>query len=187
MIKDFSFPTENFLLLGKVAKAHSMQGEVKIFPYSGQPENISLYSELVLVDSKGKLSPPLTVLSSRPQGKVAITRLHSISDRDKAESIEGMGVLLARKYLPKLDDNEFYWHQYIGKNVKIVSGEMIGKIETVFPGGAQDIMVVKNGSREILIPILASIVIKESSSEIVIDPPPGLVELYTDSYGGRDN
>lgn len=186
-MKDFSFPTGEFLLLGKVAKAHGMQGEVKIFPYSGQPENISTYKELVLLDSKGNLSPPLTVINCRIQGKVAITRLNSISDRDKAEEIEGMGVLIARTQLPELDENEFYWHQYIGKNVKTVAGEIIGKIASVFPGGAQDIMVIKSGTKEILVPILKDIIVKERNEEIVIDPPPGLVELYTDSYSGRDN
>lgn len=187
MTKDFSFPTRDFLLLGKVAKAHGMQGEVKIFPYSGQPENICTYKELVLVDGNGNLATPQTVLNCRIQGKVAITRLSSINDRDKAEEIEGMGVLLARRQLPELDENEFYWHQYVGKIVKTMAGEIIGKIETIFPGGAQDIMVIKSGTKEILVPILKNIIVKERKEEIVIDPPPGLVELYTDSYSGPDS
>ncbi len=186
MAKDFFFPTADFLLLGKVSKAHGMQGEVKIFPYSGQPENIRTYHELVLVDTNGNLSPPLAVVNCRVQGKMAVTRLSSINNRDKAEEVEGMGVLLARKQLPELDENEFYWHQYIGKKVKTTAGEVIGKIAAVFPGGAQDIMVIKNGTEEILVPILENIIVKDSNGEIVIDPPPGLVELYTDNNGERD-
>ena len=63
MEQKYSFPSGDFLLLGKVAKAHGMRGEVKIFPYSGQPENIKAYKELVLVNERGDLSHPLAVLS----------------------------------------------------------------------------------------------------------------------------
>jgi 16S rRNA processing protein RimM len=187
MVQDYSYPTEDFLLLGKVAKAHGMRGEVKIFTFSGQPENIRMYRELVLVNSKGDLSPPLAILGCRVQGKVAITSLDSITNRDKAEDIEGMGVLLAKINLPELAENEFYWHQYIGKTVRDLKDRRIGKIEAIFPSGSQDIMVINSGTEEILVPISTTIVVRESSEEITIDPPPGLLELYTDYSGERDN
>ncbi|MBW1635062.1 MAG: 16S rRNA processing protein RimM [Deltaproteobacteria bacterium] len=182
---NYSYPAEDFLLVGKIAKAHGMRGEVKIFPFSGQPENIAKYRELVLVGTRGELSPPLAVLSCRTQGKMVIATLDSISSRDEAEHVEGMGVLLARKDLPKLAENEFYWHQYIGKKVRDMKKETIGEIITVFSNGMQDIMVIDSGSREILVPISKNIVVKETGDEIIIDPPPGLLELYTGG-GERD-
>ena len=178
---DYPFPTEEFLLLGKVAKAHGMRGEIKIFSYSGQPENIAAYKELVFVDTMGTLSNPLTVLSCRVQGKVAITRLQTISNRNQAENVEGMGVLIARRFLPELAEDEFFWHQYVGKTVTDLQEHDIGKIESIFSNGAQDIMVIRAGSREVLIPISKAIVVGESAEKITIDPPPGLLELYTDS------
>lgn len=186
MAQDYSFSTEDFLLLGKIAKAHGMRGEIKIFPYSGQPENMKAYRELILVNDKGMLSHPLTVQSCKVQGKMAITRLQSITSRDKAEAIEGAGVLIARKYLPELPENEFYWHQYVGKTVADLKEQNIGKIETIFSNGTQDIMVIRAGNQEILVPISKSIIVKESAEKITIDPPRGLLELYTDSDCGRD-
>jgi len=186
MAQDYSFPAEDFLLLGKIAKAHGMRGEVKIFPYSGQPENMKAYRELVLVNDRGSLSHPLTVQSSKVQGKMAITRFQSITSRDKAEDIEGAGVLIARKYLPELTEDEFYWHQYVGKTVADLKEQDIGKIETIFSNGTQDIMVIRAGNQEILVPISKSIVVKENAEKITIDPPPGLLELYTDNDCERD-
>ena len=181
MEQNYSFPTSDFLLLGKVAKAHGMRGEVKIFPYSGQPENIQAYKELVLVNDRGALSRPLTVLSCKVQGKMAITRLDSVTCRDEAESIEGLKVLIARKYLPELSGDEFYWHQYVGRTVTDINQHDIGEIESIFSNGSQDIMVIRAGSKEILVPISKAIVVGESAERITIDPPPGLLELYTDS------
>jgi len=186
MVQNYSFPTKDFLLLGKVAKAHGMRGEVKIFPYSGQPENIKAYRELVLVDSEGIMSPPLTVLSCRIQGKLAITALASVTNRDKAEHIKGMGVLLARKCLPELVENEFYWHQYVGKTVRNLEGKTIGEIKTVFNNGAQDVMAINAVTGEILVPISRDTVVREDNEGIIIDPPPGLLEIYTDDGNRRD-
>jgi 16S rRNA processing protein RimM len=187
MEQNYSFPTGDFLLLGKVAKAHGMRGEVKIFPYSGQPENMKAYKELVLVNDRGTLSRPLTVLSCKVQGKMAITRLDSVSSRDEAESVEGLKVLIARKFLPELSEDEFYWHQYVGKTVTDINQHDIGKIESIFSNGRQDIMVIRAGSKEILVPISKAIVVGESAEKLTIDPPPGLLELYTDSDCERDD
>ncbi len=145
-----------------------------------------MYRELVLVNSKGDLSPPLAILGCRVQGKVAITSLDSITNRDKAEDIEGMGVLLAKTNLPELGENEFYWHQYIGKTVTDLNKRDIGKIEAIFSNGTQDIMVIRAGEQEILVPISKTIVVKEGAEKITINPPPGLLELYTDSNSERD-
>jgi 16S rRNA processing protein RimM len=186
MKQDYSFPTEDFLFLGKITKAHGMRGEVKISPCSGQPVNIKAYKELVLVDTKGKLTAPLAVLSCKIQGKTAIARLDSIADRNQAEGVEGLGVLIAKKHLPELTEGEFYWHQYIGKTVTDLNKRDIGKIETIFSNGTQDIMVIRAGEQEILVPISKTIVVKEGAEKITINPPPGLLELYTDSNSERD-
>ena len=179
MEQDYIFPTEDFLLLGKVSKAHGMLGEIKIFAYSGQPENIKAYEELVLVNDRGRMSRPLTVLSCKVHGKMAITRLDSITSRSEAESVEKMGVLVAKTLLPALAEDDFYWHQYVGKTVTDIKQQKIGEIHTIFSNGEQDIIVIRGGDREILIPISKGIVVQENEDKIIIDPPPGLLELYT--------
>ncbi len=181
MLNDYVFPTDTFLLIGKVTKAHGMKGEVKIIFFSGQPENMSQYQEVVLVDSRGNLTSALAVDRSRKQGKIGIVQLATITDRNKAEAVEGMGVLLERKFLPPLADNEFYWHQYISKIVLDLEGRVIGTVDNIFSNGAQDIMAIKSGKDEILVPISRSIIVNDSGDKIIIDPPPGLLELNSKS------
>lgn len=183
MAEDYSYPADEYLLLGKITKAQGLRGEVKIFLYSGQPENIADYTELVLVDKSGKLSSPLTILHSRAQGKAAIVQLASISTRNAAEDIDGMGVLLAKKHLPEIGENEYYWHQYQGKLVVDVDGHAIGRVAHLFTNGAQDILVIKVGKEEILIPVTKAIVVGETDETLIIKPPPGLVELNGESDG----
>jgi 16S rRNA processing protein RimM len=181
MIPDYLFPADEYLLLGKVAKAHGLNGDLKIFLYSEQPENAVVYSELLLIDRDGAISSPLVVMKSRVQGKAMIIRLASIATRTQAEQVEGHGVLLARKHLPATGKDEYYWHQYQEKLVVDLAGQVIGRVERLFNNGAQDILVIKAGKEEILIPITKSILVGETAENLIVNPPPGLLELNADS------
>ena len=181
MSEDFLYPADEFLLLGKIAKAHGLRGEVKVFLHSGQPENIQNYQELILVDQAGKCFTPLTILKSRCQGKTAIVQFASITNRTLAEEIEGRGVLLAIENLPEINEDEYYWHEFLGKSVVDIHGKTIGKVDHIFPNGAQDILVVKSANEEILIPVTKSIIVEETAEQLTINPPPGLIELNTGS------
>lgn len=181
MTEDYSYPTDKYVLLGKVAKAHGLRGEVKIFSFSGQPENFCGYKEVILVNSSGNLSPAFTVEKFRVQGKTVIVRLASVNSRDKAEEIEGMGVLLAKNLLPDTTEDEFYWYEYEGKLVSDQNGRTIGRVQSLFNNGAQDIMVVKSAKGEFLIPVTKSIIVRETTEELIVNPPPGLLDLNNES------
>ena len=181
MAGDFNYPIDQYVLLGKVTKSHGLKGEVKIFSFSGQPENFSEYKEVSLVDSTGQLSSALKVEKFRIQGKTVIVQLATVKSRDQAEKVEGMGVLIAKNLLPETAEDEFYWYQYEGKLVSDISGQAIGRVESLFNNGAQDVMVVKSGNVELLIPITKSIIVGETAEELIVNPPPGLLELQNDS------
>lgn len=181
MGEEYTFPKEDYILLGKVAKAHGLRGEVKIFSYSGNPENIGTYGQLVLVDRSGTLSSPLAVYKSRVQGKMAIVQLESIADRNEADAIEGRGVLLPKSLLPDTGEDEYYWHQYEGKLVVDTHSTVIGRVKALFNNGAQDVLIVEGAGEEILIPVTKEIVIKEDKEKLIVDPPPGLLELGSET------
>lgn len=181
MAENYSYPAGEYVLLGKVAKAHGLRGEVKIFSFSGQPENFHGYKEIVLVDTSGKLSVPRAIENVRIQGRTAIAKLASVNSRERAEEIEGMGVLLAKNLLPETAEDEFYWYKYEGKLVLDLSGQVIGRVESLFSNGAQDVLVVKSGKEEILIPVTKSIIVRETAEGLIVNPPPGLLDLTNES------
>ena len=175
---EYVYPEEKYILIGTVTKAHGMRGEVKILCFSGEPEQVSDYENVVLVDRRAALSPVLAIKKTRPQGKIAITLLESISDRNLSESIEGAGVLIHRADLPEIDEDEYYWHQLIGKSVVDTKGNLLGKIDSIFSNGAQDIMVLgKRQGHDVMIPIVAEIVLDTDGEQVVIDPPAGLLDM----------
>ncbi|MGL1930196.1 MAG: ribosome maturation factor RimM [Desulfotalea sp.] len=182
MSSDYNFPEEKYILIGAISKAHGMKGEVKVYSYSGQPESFCDYRNITLISQDGEFSPQLSIQKTRPQGKMAIMLLETVSDRNRAEDIEGMGILIEKKDLPPIDDDEFYWHQLIGKKVIDKDNKELGKVVDMFSNGAQDLMVISTPrTKDILVPVVDKIILKFDDEYVQIDPPQGLLDLNTES------
>lgn len=177
----FAFPDEQFLLVGKVSKPHGLSGEVKMHTFSDDGSTLLHYSEIVLVDNQGRLSPVQRIAKARRQGKSIVVKLESVNDRNSAESLFGMGVLIDKKDLEKTGDDEYYWYQFYGRPVHTQEGSFLGTVTSIFSNGAQDVLVIQDGNKELLVPVIKSIVIEHTDKGVTIAPPPGLLELYSGS------
>ncbi len=177
MAEDFTYPADRYLLIGKVVKPHGIRGELKIYPYSQQPESIQSYKHLVLVNTNGERSPSLKVTKCRLLGKLAIVAIETVTDRNHAEQLQGMGVLVQVHSLPEAKEDEFYWFQLQGLLVRTEQGRLLGRVKHIFSNGAQDIMVIGDAPHEYMVPILDTIIVKQNDEGIVINPPPGLLEM----------
>jgi 16S rRNA processing protein RimM len=184
MADSFFFPTDRYVLIGKVGKPHGLRGEIRLHLYSEQPENLAAYRRLILVSGQGHLSQPLRIISRRVQGKIAIVGLESVDERNGADRLKGMGVLIEKAELPKTNEDEFYYYQFVGLTVKTREGRLLGLVENIFSTGAQDIMVIRGKKGEYLIPILQSFIVRQTDEELIVAPPPGLLEINT---GGMDD
>ncbi|MGH7906634.1 MAG: ribosome maturation factor RimM, partial [Candidatus Binataceae bacterium] len=72
----------------------------------------------------------------------------------------------------------FYYFQAIGCDVITTGGQALGQIEEIFSNGANDIMVVRDGKSELLIPVIADVIraIELEQRRIIIEPIPGLLD-----------
>lgn len=172
-----SYCPETHVLIGEVIKAQGLRGELKIYCYSGQPENLRNYSKLALAGKKGTISPELVLEGVRAQGSSAIVQLKTISDRSQAEQYVGYKVLVAKEDLPAPQQGEFYWLDFQGKNAVLADGNKLGKITQLFSNGAHDVLVISDGQSEYLVPVIDGIVKSVTKDTVMIEPPPGLLEI----------
>lgn len=180
MQQHYFYPEGRYILIGTVVKAQGLRGEVSIHALSGQPENLRNYLTLTLVDKHGKLSPRLNITGFRVQKGKAVILFDRVTDRTHAEQLTGMGVLLAKDDLPELTEDEFYWHDLTGLSVRTVEGRRLGTMQSVFSNGAQDVMVIVDEDGEYLVPLTHGLIVGQNNQELVIDPPPGLLEINSD-------
>ena len=58
--------------------------------------------------------------------------------------------------LPALKAGEFYYFRLAGAEVMLTDGRRLGMIEEVIATGANDVWVVRDGEREVLVPVIAT-------------------------------
>jgi len=142
---------EQLVEVGKVSGVFGVKGWVKVHSYTSPRENILNYSPWRL--SRGGEVKEIKVLEGRQQGKTLVARLDGINDREAAELLSGWRIDINSQQLPKTADDEYYWSELIGLNVKTTTGIELGIVDYLIETGANDVLVVA-GDRERLIPFL---------------------------------
>lgn len=187
-ILDIGTDFGDHVAVGKVIKAHGIKGEVKVFPYSGYPDDFKSYDEIMLCAAvplganrrdEPCVGEEYAVDRSRSQEKVAILQLRGVTNRDGAEALRGMELLIRKDKLPPLEVDCYYWHDLKGLTVKTDDGREIGRVTDLLVTAAHYILVVKGGGREYMIPAKNEFVARIDQEEGVlhITPPPGLLEI----------
>ncbi len=129
---------ERLILVGRVAGAFGVKGEVKITSYTDDPVALVRYRELMREDG----SPGLTLTGGRPHKGALVGRAKEIATREEAEALRGLALYIARDALPAPEDDEFYLADLIGLRVVDPAGAEIGRIKTVQNFGAGDLLEI---------------------------------------------
>lgn len=127
------------VLLGTIATAHGIRGEVVLRTYTGDPEAIATYGPLS--DEAGRRT--FKIKSARATPKGVIARIDGISDRNAAEALRGIDLYVARARLPKPADKEYYYADLIGLSARDEAGVEIGWIVNVVNFGAGDLLEIR--------------------------------------------
>lgn len=145
------------IVVGRIVGLHGVQGWLKIESYTDPRENIEQYSPW-LVESRGK-TRAVQATSVKTHGKGMIARLEGINTRQDAVELLDSEIVVRSDQLPELTDGEYYWRELIGLQVINRQAEELGQVESLFETGANDVLVVKKGRRERLIPYITGQVV----------------------------
>ena len=170
---------EECFYLGKIAKKFSFKGEVLVFLDTDEPE---LYEnmESVFVELNKNLVPFFIENSSLHKNDFLRVKFEDVDTEEDANAIMGCELYLPLSFLPKLEGNQFYYHEVIGFEVEDQRLGMVGKIVSINDSTAQPLFEVLNGNVEILIPMIDQFLIKidRESKKVIMNLPEGLVEMY---------
>jgi 16S rRNA processing protein RimM len=129
----------NRILLGRIAGAHGIRGDVLIKTFTEAPENIGAYGPLS--DEQGART--YEIQSARPTPKGVVARIKGIADRNGAEALRGVTLYVDRDRLPAAADGEFYHTDLIGLAALDGEGKQVGEIIAVHNFGAGDLIEVR--------------------------------------------
>jgi len=149
------------LEVGRVGKAHGLNGEVVVALVSNRPERVEVGSSFVTDGGE------LRIDAARPFGDNWLMRFAGVDSRERAEALRGT-VLRARP----LEDEDAWWvHELIGSEVLDTDGARLGTVQAVVANPASDLLELEGGA---LVPL--RFVVERSAGRVVLDVPPGLLD-----------
>ncbi len=170
---------EECFYLGKVVGKFSFKGEVLIKLDTDEPETYTKM-ESVFIDYNDNLVPFFIDSSSLHKSSLLRVKFEDIDTEEDAEDLVGAELYLPLSFLPKLEDDQFYFHEIIGFEVIDSQHGNIGKVVSINDSTAQALFEIKKGDKEILIPMNDEFLqkIDKTNRKIYLQTPEGLVDLY---------
>jgi 16S rRNA processing protein RimM len=143
------------------------------------PTSTVLASAATVVLRRGSEVQAREVRTVRQHRGFTLLTLAECESMNAAQELVGCEVCLPEEDLPAVASNEVYHFELLGMAVMTTGGAEIGVITEVLATPANDVCVVRAGTREHLIPLIADVVklVDRERRQLVIDPLPGLLDL----------
>ena len=157
--------------MGRVLRAWGIRGDLKIAPFTDQPEDLRQYRSVVV----GPQRKHYDVKSFRPYQGNWLLHLAGVESRDEAERLHGQEILIETAQRPRRE-GEFFAREVIGLKVRTMTGEELGEVVEILVTGANDVYVVKGARGEILLPARVEVIksIDVEAGVMMVELLPGM-------------
>ena len=184
------------VVVARIGKPHGLGGEVTVQLHTDEPQSRFAAGTAYETQARPGTGVPriLTLRSARLHNGTWLLAFDGIPDRTGAESLRGTRLVVDNGQAaggPETDEiatesdepgEAWYEEQLVGLAVHRPDGSRVGVVGGLEIGAAQDLLVVAlDGGHTAYVPFVSAIVptVDVEGGRVVIDPPPGLLELGT--------
>ncbi len=169
--------TRNYLTIGRITKPQGIRGEVIVAVETDFPSRF-LEAEFLMLQQGNSDPVSYAVEQIRPHKGRFIVKFREIDDRNDAETLRDAHVVIPETERLREEDF-FYFDELEQMSVVTRDGRSLGTVREVMPNPGHDILVVRDGKREILIPFDHAICIDvdRDNRRITVDLPEGLEDI----------
>ena len=156
------------LRVGRVVKAHGVKGALRIELLTDFPDRFAPGSEVEVGGER------LRVARAEEQDGGLLVTFEGVADRSAAELLVGEYCTLPLTQARRLPADRYYHFELVGLTVVDARhGRQIGQVAEVLSYDANDVLRVTSGDREVLIPMVRSVVRSITPAEgiITVDLP----------------
>jgi 16S rRNA processing protein RimM len=143
-----------FLKVGRILRAWSIRGDVKVQPTAIEPEELQKFKRVFV----GEKYREYKVQSFRPHQNSWLLKLDGVDTRNDAELLHNQWISIERKDRPTPAEAEYFTNQIIGLKVETIDGVALGLVTEILKTGANDVYVVKGDRGEVLLPAVADVI-----------------------------
>jgi 16S rRNA processing protein RimM len=169
---------EDMALVGRIARAHGIRGQVIVNPETDFPEDRFRPGANLFIQGSNGIEPITLTTVRFAQGRPVIG-IAGIGDMTAAQTLAGLELRVPPEELAALPPGTFYRHDLVGCVVETLDGDRIGVVRAVEGSLGSSRLVVDGAGGEILVPLVDEICarIDPPGRLIVIRPPEGLLDL----------
>ncbi len=172
-------PGPSYLLLGNILRPHGLRGELRVRLLTDYPERIGNLPQIYLAsDLEAQDARAWRVEHIRMHQQYGLLKLQGVDDRNEAELLRELKVLVAIEDAVPLEEGEFYLHQLVGLRVITAEGCELGRVHDIIETGANDVYIVKSPELgEILFPATTETILEISiaDGQLRVQLPDGLL------------
>ena len=167
----------DFVIIGKITRPHGVRGTLRVAPITDDPQRFQLLSKIYIHNENGPRTE-YNISTVQIANRYILLKLQDINTRNEAEPLRGCYIEIPRQECLPLPEGEHYYFELIGFSVVSNQGKVIGELHDVYSYPANDIYVVRNKNKEILIPAVDEFIeqVDYKTGIITINPIDGLLD-----------
>ncbi|WP_223586479.1 ribosome maturation factor RimM [Microbacterium sp. OVT16B] len=181
---------KNQLRVGRLVKAHGLKGALKLELYTDNPERRFVTGAeftLQVPEASPWHGKTVTVREYRVMNGNPVVFLDDVEDRSAAEGLV-RAILWIDQDTTEVEENAWFDQQLVGLDV-VRDDVVVGKVARIEHFPAQDLLIVKAGDQEIMVPFVEAIVptVDVAAGKVIVTPPAGLFEELPDAAGSEED
>ena len=168
-------PELRYLAIGRVVRAHGVRGELSVAVLTDFPERFEV-TDWVYVGDEFE-AEAYRLEKYRWHKKNVLLTLAGITDRTQAEQLKGQLIQVPLEEAVPLPEGDYYLYQLVGLQVITINDEVLGTVTNIIETGANDVYVVNDGQRELLLPAIPDVVksVELEKGQIIVELIDGLI------------
>ena len=164
----------NKIIIGRIGAPYGLKGWLKVQSFTDPKNNICTYPQGWLQHPNQETWQSYQA-QLKQSGKAILFKLADCDDPETARKLTGAVLAIEREQLPALTNkDEYYWSDLEGLKVVTALGILLGTLDHFILTGANDVMLVKDGKKQRLIPYIDDVVLKVDlgQQQVVVDWDP---------------
>lgn len=163
--------------IGRFGRPHGVRGDVRFWPYNPATTLVKT-GAVARVGARADSARSLTVAEVKRDARGTVVRFAGLEDRDVVGLLTGQVWFAERSVFPAASGDEVYVVDLLGLPVRTTDGVALGHLTDISDFGAGEMLVIRDGARERLVPNVDAFVerLDPAAGEVVIRPIEGLLE-----------
>lgn len=168
----------DLVAVARVAKPRGIKGEVIADILTDFPDRFDQLTSVTAVLSDASRRE-LTIEEYWFQSNRIVLKFAGVDAVEAAEVLRNAEICVGEDEAVDLERDEYFDWDLVGCSVVTVGGEELGKVSELMRPGGPELLVVKGGPKEYLIPFAEAICVEVDivNKSIKVDPPEGLLDF----------